>query len=107
MRVHLFGEVPRDLIARLLPSSGGALPTALQLDLGNASVGPGAPLAVVTPTPTTPVTAEPPMLANTGPFETLGGLAIGTWAIVAGIGLLFGAGALRRSGLLHVGSHRH
>ena len=94
------------LSARLLPSSGGALPTALQLDLGSAAVGPGAPLVVVTDTPPSPQSSVP-MLADTGPFETLGSLAIGTWAVVAGVAMLAAAGAVRRSRLLHVGSHRH
>lgn len=88
----------------LLPSMGGAVPTALQLDLGNAAVGPGAPLVAATPTPT--ATPTVPMLANTGPVETLGSLAIGTWALVAGVAMLFATGAIMRSRSLHVGGHR-
>ncbi|MHA3705239.1 hypothetical protein ACXR2U_23955, partial [Jatrophihabitans sp. YIM 134969] len=91
----------------VLPSMGGGVPTALQLDLASASVGPGTPLVATTPASSPTPSTTVPMLANTGPFQTLGGLALGTWALVAGAFMLAVTGAVVGSRKVHVGAHRH
>lgn len=81
--------------------SGSGVPTALVLNLGSASVGPGAALAagssapVATPTPTAG-TPSVPQLANTGPHQTLSTTALGALAVATGMAVLAAAGAAVR-----------